>query len=234
MSASSSLAPPKREPRIAPNPDGFADADVGPEFDGEVGVVVAELFHFTEEMEGVLDGLQRLEVDDVGDVDGEVHRDDGAAVCGYDDVLLVDADTGRDFLVLVKNHVVEAGDGSHALVGVLGLKGDADGGGIVLVGDGLGALRQRAGTQFRLVGAGGAEVDARPRKTGDAVEGVVAVDHLHSTGERTGGKSCQYTDYENDNQVSLSHFIGIKNGRKGTIKFVKFIKIIRLIEFIKL
>ena len=65
------------------------------------GVVVAELFHFTEEVEGVFDGLQRLEVDDVSDVDGEVHRDDSAAVGRHDDVLLVDADTGGDFLVLV-------------------------------------------------------------------------------------------------------------------------------------
>lgn len=207
---------------IRPFGDGFADTDVGAEFDGEVGVVVAQFFHFAEEMEGVLDGLQRLEVDDIGDVHGEVHRDDGAAVGGHDDVLLVDAYTRGYFLVLVENHIVEAGDGGHALVGVLGLKGDADGGGIVLVGDGLGAFGQRAGAQFRLVGAGGAEVDARPRKAGDAMEGVVAVDHLHRPRKRTSGKDRQQTDYQNDKKVLLAHFTSFKNGRKNTIKFAKF------------
>ena len=86
---------------IRPFGDGLADADVRAELDGEIGVVVAQLFHFAEEVERVFDGLQRLEVDDVGDVDGEVHGDEGAAVRGHDDVLLVDADAGGDFLVLV-------------------------------------------------------------------------------------------------------------------------------------
>ena len=176
---------------VRPLRDGFADADVGTDFDGEVGVVVAQFLYLTKEVERVFDGFQRLEVDDIGDVESEVQRDDGAAVRRHDDVRVVDAYAGGDLLVLVQNHVVEAGDGGDAFVGVLGLEGESDGGSEVLVGDGFGALGQGAGTKFRLVGAGGAEVDARPRKPGDSMEGVIAVDHLHRTGERTGCKGCQ-------------------------------------------